>query len=142
MRKRKVSKLQKLLTSNENTTYETTLEDCQRWFRILNKEIFDSKLPPVDEIDIRWRRKTYAFYYYEMDTKDPNFMVCKLCMNKRYKNKKFFVEVLAHEMVHHYQFMFDEPVSHGPTFTAWCDKFNKKGLKLVRAYEDESQKPK
>ena len=66
MKKRKVSKLQKLLNSKEDTTYETTLEDCQKWFRILNKEIFDSKLPPVDDIDIRWRRNTYAFYYYEI----------------------------------------------------------------------------
>lgn len=137
MKKRKVSKLKKLLKSNENTTYETTFEDCQRWFRIINEEIFNNRLPPVDEIDIRWRRKTYAFYFYETDTDDPDYMVCKLCMNKRYKSKKFFVEVLAHEMVHHYQFMYEKDVDHGPTFYRWAEKFNRKGLNLVRAYVDE-----
>ena len=137
MKRRKVSKLQKLLNSNEDTTYETTYEDCQRWFRILNKEIFNNRLPPVDEIDIRWRRGQYAFYESIIDTDDPDYKFGRLCMNKRYKSKKFFVEVLAHEMVHHYQFMYDEPITHGQTFVPWCDKFNKKGLNLVRAYPDE-----
>ena len=137
MKKRKVSKLQRLLRSEEYEEYETTIEDCQKWFRILNKEVFNNRLPPVDEIDIRWRRGQYAFYESVTDTTDPDYKVGRLCMNKRYKSKKFFVEVLAHEMVHHYQFIYDEPINHGPTFTAWYDKFNRKGLNLVRAYPDE-----
>lgn len=135
-RKRK-TKLQRLLTSDEENTYETKIEDCEEWFRVLNRELFNNSLPDIDYVDIRWRRKAFGYYEYITDTKDPNYKLSVLNMNKRYKSKKFFVEVLAHEMVHHYQFMNDEPMGHGPSFEKWSDKFSKKGLKLFKVYGDE-----
>lgn len=135
-KKKRRSSLEKLLQSDDVNTYETTYEDVEKWFRILNREVFDGALREVDEIDIRWRRGTYAYYHYtyEADPKKPKYEYTKLCMNKRYKSKQFFVEVLAHELVHHYQFINGESTSHGPTFCRWSDKFNKKGLKLHKAY--------
>ena len=125
------SKLAKLLESHDRYEYQTTIEDCQKWFNILNRELFDNSLLPVDEIDVRWRRKAHA--YYDYDDRKQNGL-CKLLMNKKYKSKQFFVEVLAHEMVHHYQYMNGEIMGHGPSFIKWRDKFNKKGLNLVRVY--------
>lgn len=130
----KKTKLQKLLDSKERLEYETTVEDCHEWFKVLNKELFNNELTPVDEIDIRWRRGTHAYYVATIDTKDPDYRHTKLCMNKRYKSKQFFVEVLAHELVHHYQFLTEGKASHGDTFLAWADTFNKEGLRLVKAY--------
>jgi len=128
----KKSKLAKLLEKNEPYEYDTTIEDCQRWFNILNRELFNQALPPVDEIDIRWRRKAHAWYDY--DERYPGTGTTRLLMSKRYKSKKFFVEVLAHEMVHHYQYIYNEEMGHGSSFYKWRDKFNKKGLNLVRVY--------
>jgi len=128
----KKSKLAKLLHSNENYEYETTIEDCRLWFNVLNREIFNNSLPPLDEIDIRWRRKAHALYDY--DQSKPGYGSARLLMNKRYKSKQFFVEVLAHEMVHHYQYIYNEDIGHGSSFFKWRGKFNKKGLNLVRAY--------
>ena len=128
----KKSKLAKLLSSKEHYEYETTIEDCQSWFNVLNRELFDNSLPPLDEIDIRWRRKAHAWYDY--DQAKPGYGTSRLLMNKRYKSKQFFVEVLAHEMVHHYQYIYNEDMGHGSSFFKWRDKFNKKGLNLVRAY--------
>lgn len=128
----KKSKLAKLLSTNERYEYETTIEDCVRWFNILNREIFNESLPPVDEIDIRWRRRAHAWYDY--DESKPGHGSARLLMNKRYKSKQFFVEVLAHEMVHHYQYIYNEDVGHGSSFLKWRDKFNKKGLSLSKAY--------
>ena len=128
----KKSKLAKLLSTKEQYEYETTIEDCREWFNVLNRELFDNSLPPVDEIDIRWRRGAHAWYDY--DDALPGQGTAKLLMNKRYKSKKFFVEVLAHEMVHHYQYIYNEELGHGSSFFKWRDKFNKKGLNLVRAY--------
>jgi len=126
------SKLAKLLETNEAYEYDTTIEDCQQWFNVLNREIFDNSLPQVHEIDIRWRRGALAWYDY--DETRPGFGTVKLLMNKRYKSKQFFIEVLAHEMVHHYQYIYNEEMGHGSSFFKWRDKFNKKGLNLVRAY--------
>lgn len=128
----KKSKLSKLLSSYEEYEYETTIEDCRLWFNVLNSELFNNSLPPIKEIDIRWRRGAHAWYDYD-DTK-PGTGTAKLLMNKRYKSKQFFVEVLAHEMVHHYQYINNEEVGHGSSFLKWRDKFIKKGLNLVRAY--------
>lgn len=126
------SKLAKLLQSNDTYEYNTTIEDCQEWFNILNRELFSNSLPLVDDIDIRWRRGAYAWYDY--DENEPGTGTCRLLMNKRYKSKQFFVEVLGHEMIHHYQYINNEEVGHGSSFLKWRDTFNKKGLNLVRAY--------
>lgn len=128
----KKSKLTKLLSTKEHYEYETTIEDCQRWFNILNRELFNESLPAVDEIDIRWRRGAHAWYDY--DEARPGHGPCRLLMNKRYKSKQFFVEVLAHEMIHHYQYIYNEEMGHGSSFYKWRDKFNKKGLNLSKAY--------
>lgn len=131
-RKKHRTKLEKVMDDKSELIYETTIEDCQKWFNVLNRELFDSSLPKIDEIDIRWRRKAHAWYDY--DERRSGQGISKLLMNKRYKSKKFFVEVLAHEMVHHYQYIYNEDMGHGSSFFKWRDKFNKKGLNLVRAY--------
>lgn len=110
--------------------YTTTIEDCQKWFRILNKEVFKNKLPQVGEIDIRWRRKALAWYVPQKNG--------RLEMDKRYRSKRFFVQVLAHELIHHYQYMNGHTVAHNEEFFKWRKKFNKKGLKLSRCYDEET----
>lgn len=123
------SKLEKVLYEPEYT-YETTIGDCEKWFRILNNEIFYKQLRPINEIDIRWRRGAWAYYQGIYDTEDPSYYYSVLLMNRRYKSKKLFVEVLAHELVHHWQFMCGERPHHGASFMEWTDTFNKKGLRL------------
>ena len=137
-RKRK-SSLSKLLESNDENIYETTREDVDRWFHILNRELFDNVLRPFDEIDIRWRRRSHAYYHcvHESDPKKPKYQYTKLCMNKKYTNKKFFAEILAHELVHHYQFTHGEHFGHGRSFTRWNNIFLKKGMRLHKVYYNE-----
>lgn len=124
------SKLEKLVKTPTKGSYEPTLEECKRWFNILNRELFKNELPPVDTIDIRWRRKAYAYYISQDDDKDPNWKRTGIYMNKRYASKKFFVEVLAHEMVHHWQFINGLPTNHGEVFQDWDAKLKKKGIKI------------
>jgi hypothetical protein len=127
------------MTSTVDNAYETTKEDCLEWFSVLNEELFDNKLTPLDDIDIRWRRGAWAYYEYNIDSRKPDYAKLRLCMNKKYTSKKFFVEVLAHEMVHHYQFLYNErDVNHGSTFRYWTDKFGAKGINLVKSYGDEN----
>jgi hypothetical protein len=130
----KQSKLEKLFNADE-MLYETTSKDCKRWFRILNKEIFGKKLEDVDDWDIRWRRRYHAYYNYWEYVRDPEKNCSQMCMNKRYKSKLFFVEILAHEMIHHWQrqngYQDDD---HGPTFFAWQPTFIQKGLTLSKGY--------
>lgn len=134
MKKKRRSHLERLVENDEENFYETCQEDCKFWFRILNKEIFDNRLSPITEFVIGRRRGSYAFYEYVFDTEDATYLEAKIFMNSFYRSKKFMVEVLCHEMVHHYQALYDEPLGHGPSFLRWREKLNQKGLNLRRAY--------
>lgn len=129
------SPLVRLMNSDDaEETYVTTLEDCQKWFNILNEEIFRGKLSPLDDIKIGQRKKCYAFYQMTYDTENPDFLVAELYMHTKYKSKQFFISVLLHEMCHHYQAIYGLPLGHGPSFMEWKKEANKKGINLVKAY--------
>jgi hypothetical protein len=128
MRKKRISKLKKLMNNHDVSNYTTTPEDCKRWFGVINRELFDGCLPSID-ILIGWRRKTHA-YYVTGGRPDG-----RICVNKKYPSKKFFVEVLAHECVHHYQWVFEGDVGHGQTFQKWIDKFKTRGLYLAEYHD-------
>ena len=146
-KKKKLSKLEKLMTETNCKTsskdeYVTTLQDCKKWIRILNKELFKGSLKRLDEIDIRRRRMCYAYYLYYPITKDDEFRYSKLCMANKYVSEKFFVEILAHELIHHYQYINEQPMGHGPSLMEWKEIFNKKGLNLVKMYYEKPKKSK
>lgn len=135
MKKIYKSKLEKLKTTPHNgERFKPTHDDVVKWFRILNREMFNSSLKTIPEIDIRIRRGNHAYFCWTIDTKNPEYIYPKLCMNKHYDTKKNFVEVLAHEMIHLYQVMYNNPPGHGPNFHEWKETFNKKGLRLLEAY--------
>lgn len=138
-KKRQKSRLKRALQTTDEKIYKTTLNETRKWCTIINEEIFDGKLPDIDEIDIRQRRKSYAYYLGITDTNDVNFQQSKLCLDKQYKSKKFFIAILGHEMVHHWQFTVGKPLGHGPSFQKWVNKFKKKGLRLAREYDEDEE---
>lgn len=143
---KKLSRLQALMATDHATNvkleYRTTREDVEKWFDILNEEVFGGSLTKLDEIDIRRRRRTYAYYEYEPKRRRKKDRFSKLCMNVRYSSEKFFVEILAHELVHHYQYIKMQPMGHGPSFMAWKTLFREKGLNLAKSYVEEKPKVK
>ena len=134
MKRRRRTHLERLVENDEENIYETCEEDCKFWFRILNREIFDEKLSSIDAFVVGRRRGSYAFYECVIDTSNRSYLESKIFMNTSYKSKRFMVEVLCHEMVHHYQASNGEPLGHGPSFIRWRDKLNQKGLNLKRKY--------
>lgn len=134
MARKTKSLLLRTMRSDETYVYETTEGDCIYWFHVINREIFEGILTFPDKLDIRWRRKKmYAYHLTEWNL-DGSVYRTTLAMSKKYRSKQFFIEVLAHEMVHHWQALVGEPVGHGPSFMAWKEKFNSKGIPLERGY--------
>jgi hypothetical protein len=117
--------------THDSIEYRPTVGDVTKWFNILNEQIFGSKLAPITKIRLIRHKGYHAFYYY-YPRKDPNFGHTRMSFTKRFKSKKMFVEILAHEMIHHFQHLHNEPIGHGPSFTAWGDNFKTRGLKLYR----------
>ena len=108
-----------------------TTDDIRKWFRILNRELFANVFTAVPDIDIRRRRMAWAYFEYQYDTIRTDYVWTRLLMNNKYRSKLHFVEVLAHEMVHLYQVLHNNPPGHGPSFHEWKEHFNEKGLRLL-----------
>lgn len=127
------SQLLETLDSNNEVAYTATITDIKFWFDVLNEQIFENKLTPIDKIYIRSHSDFHAVYQYYKKT-HPEYPKTSLRMGKVYRNEKLFVEILGHEMVHHYQFLFRERPGHGKSFKKWVECFNKKGLRLMKVY--------
>lgn len=127
-------KLLRELTYNDKK-FRPTVGDCYEWFVILNAQIFGNKLNLPTKISTckstDWAHAVYSYY----GKNNSNYPKTEIKLMGTYRNKKFFVEVLAHEMIHHFQNSYNEPVSHGPSFWAWREHFQLKGLTLNRIYD-------
>lgn len=115
----------------DKSKFRPTVLDIEVWFTILNEQIFGNKLKRVKKFQIKHDDELHAYYgYYDKNHKKHG--KTRIVMDNKFSSKKRFVEILAHEMIHHFQAEYDEPVGHGPTFTAWRENFKLKGLNLYK----------
>lgn len=113
----------------DNVKFKPTVEDIKEWFVVLNEQIFGNKLGDFTDIKVKRLHNTHAFFNYD---DDKTVRDTSLEMNNMFSSKKLFVEILAHEMIHHFQHSYNEPLGHGPSFWAWRDNFKLKGLILYK----------
>ena len=118
-----------------NRKYKTTYKDIKKFFKIINKAVFNNLLSPFNEILIKkiydssekkcygqviaweWKRKGTKQYWLEM--------------LPEYRDKRDFVETLGHEMVHLYQMAnIGDTGNHNKVFYSFRPKLNKIGLDL------------
>ena len=115
---------------DSNLQYKPTLRDCYIAYRRLNKDIFKNKLPRI-----RIQLKRLHGAWGECESKNNQ---CIIRLGKRYKNKQFFLMVLAHEMVHVYQHYYEANMNHGNTFQSWRPKFARFCIPLSLGYKNNS----
>lgn len=114
--------------------YTVTIPKVTYWFRILNKRIFKGELKPFASITIRKHRKAYAYCSGDFDLfGEPYYW---LSIRPKFTSLSQFLEILAHEMVHAYQFMDEGKITHGKSFLIWHDEFKKHGLNLTVKVRD------
>ena len=112
--------------------YKTTYKDIKKFFKMLNLGIFDNKLSPFNDIEIKelkYQRCMGQVVMYEYKGKGTRLY--KLEMDKYYDNKRDFLDTLAHEMVHLYQFThLNDSGNHNKSFYEFRPKLKYVGLKL------------
>jgi len=112
--------------------YKTTYKDIKKFFKMLNLGIFDNKLSPFNDIEIKelkYQRCMGQVVMYEYKGKGTRLY--KLEMDKYYNNKRDFLDTLAHEMVHLYQFThLNDSGNHNKSFYEFRPKLKYVGLKL------------
>jgi hypothetical protein len=123
-------KLMPLLSLKEK--YSTTYKDIKKFFKILNEGLFDNKLIPFNDIEIKELKYQRCMgQVIQLDSKRKGTRVHKLEMDTKYNTKKDFLDTLAHEMVHLYQFtQLNDNAAHNKLFYSFSSKLKVVGLKL------------
>ena len=112
-------------------TYKPTKINAEMFFNILNYAIFNGKLSSIDRFIIRRIRDAFAYYEYDEETD-----IAQMTFKPKFKNIKLFLDILGHEMVHHYQITHQQNNNgnHNSDFFRWKKKFERMGLDLKGTY--------
>ena len=141
MKKQKLDKnkrvkkvLKRELASNRK--YKTTYKDIKKYFNVINKALFKNILQPFNDIQIKkiYKDETKKFCYGQVTTwvwERKGTQQFWLEMLPTYRNKKEFVETLAHEMIHLWQMNIKgDTGNHNKLFYSFRPKLNRLGLDL------------
>ena len=119
-----------------NRKYKTTYKDIKKYFNVINKALFKNILQPFNDIQIKkiYKDETKKFCYGQVTTwvwERKGTQQFWLEMLPTYRNKKEFVETLAHEMIHLWQMNHKgDTGNHNKLFYSFRPKLNKLGLDL------------
>ena len=132
MRRKKALKLRHKIvkeTLNHKGPYLTNRRAIDLWFRYINRAVFNNELPDFDKIIIKkWLKRAMGQVCAYPD-KDPKRF--ELEMLRKYNTKKDFIETLAHEMIHLYQFALKKDTgNHNSIFYSFRPRFKFIGLGL------------
>ena len=133
-------------TYQRRKAFRPSHEEVADFYQLINCYVFDSVLRQPD-IRLGTIKKCWGACYWE-DTQQPSGSYCKIRLSDKWFCQQWFLNTLAHEMVHQwqwdvYRFEYAEkfkkniPVlsgAHGPSFFSWRDRFAEHGLTLKVAY--------
>ena len=132
MRRKKALKLRHKIvkeTLDHRGPYLTNRRAIDLWFRYINRAVFNNELPNFDKIIIKkWLKKAMGQVCAYPDRDPKRF---ELEMLRKYNTKKDFIETLAHEMIHLYQFALKKDTgNHNSIFYSFRPRFKFIGLGL------------
>ena len=113
----------------EDHKFRPTQSDCVEVFNNINRQVFygELKLPRF--------RLLYSKDYWGMcvgSWDDP--AGCTININKSFLSKRLFINTVAHEMVHQWEWLNHEHMTHGTTFFVWRKPLAEFGITLSRSY--------
>lgn len=112
-------------------------------YNIINRYVFNNELyrPEIQQCIIK---KCWGMCHW-LDEPQHTGSWCKIQLSDKWFCEQWFMNTLAHEMVHQYQWdiwRFDQPNQrifeysggHGPSFFAWREQFEYYGLHLKTSH--------
>jgi hypothetical protein len=128
--------------------FRPTITEARRTWRVLNKLCFNNELK-MPEFSLHSRKSWWAMCVSscgipkELKTKSN----CEIMLSDKWFCRQWFVDTLAHEMAHQYQWDVDgvkrikegcKPLmSHGPSFFKHRDAMEKYGLYLKITHKND-----
>lgn len=127
-------------TYQRRLQYRPELDEIDHYYDLINRLCFDEQLKPpiivVGRLNLVW-----GYCFWEEDCQETG-SYCWLRISDKWYCQQWFLNVLAHEMVHQYQWdvnrwhrkdtRYEKMIrgSHGPSFFSWRSKFAEHGLYL------------
>ena len=126
--------------------FTPTIEQCQSWFRTLNRGMFGSNLFEPEFV-VRGMKFDWGLCVADWDNRKCRAgrfnqrvipyhvpIEYKIELHNKFPTWKDFIETLAHEMVHLYQMqVWKDPYSnHNEHFYSWRNYFKLHGLTLYQ----------
>lgn len=133
------------LTYQRRKQFRPSDEDINYAYNILNRYLFDNKLKRP-EIRKGIARKTWGSCHWLLE-QQPSGSHCHIQLSDKWFCQQWFMNTLAHEMVHQWQWdiyrwelleegrkIYEDSGAHGPSFFAWRDRFDYYDLTLKTTY--------
>jgi len=123
----KCKKRIKRASHDDSTVIEVTERKVQFWFNVINTAIFNNRLPKFHEIEIG----SFKDFHAMCECDDVTYT---LKIKSKFENRKRFVEVIVHEMIHLHEWVEYQKMTHGKDFFEWKNKLKKYNLDLYKKY--------
>lgn len=119
----------------QDNSFRPTISDCREIFKAINRNVFNGELTMPS---FRLVNSQDSWGECVGDLNDSSS--CTIKMNKSFPSKRLFVYTLAHEMVHQWEWLVYDHMTHGKTFFVWRNELKKYGIVLTRAYNAKKYK--
>lgn len=115
--------------NHHDAKFRPTIQDCRDVFRQINRQVFNNELK-MPNFRLVYSKEFWGECTGVID--DQTRVVIK--MNKSFLSRRLFINTLAHEMVHQWEWLNNENMTHGPEFFQWRNLLNQFNIKLSRHY--------
>jgi hypothetical protein len=133
-------------TYQRRKQFRPTVSNVIYSYNIINRHIFDGVLHRP-EIRLLSLRKVWGVCNW-FENRQYSGSFCRIDLMDKWFCPQWFLNTLAHEMVHQYQWdiyrwehidlygrpMYEKSGAHGPSFHVWKDRFAEYGLHLKLSY--------
>lgn len=114
---------------DHDAKFRPTIADCREAFRNINRNVFNN------ELRMPSFRLVYTKAFWGECAGEPGDVTkCTIKMNKSFLSKRLFIYTMAHEMVHQWEWLNNENMTHGPAFFQWRKQLEQYNIILTRCY--------
>lgn len=122
------ARIVKLVKNAKPGAYRPTVSEVIFWYDTFNYQIFKNELPKLDCVDITRTRGYWA--EAQVQRYDNQDLHVRIKASTHFQSYKEFIEIMAHEMVHVWEFITFGNMGHGERFFSWQSKLKGYGLDL------------
>ena len=131
------------ITCQKRLLYRPHIQDILHVYSLINESVFRNELS-IPEIMVKpYRQKYWGMCIGEAEIQ-KNGTYCRFDIMDKYYCPQWLVTIIAHEMVHQYQWDIEGPkrqrkgkhslMSHGPSFFKFRDRLSNFGVPLKTAH--------